>query len=105
MSDYRVFATISPKLLRLRSNISEQVETFVNNNFSDYNIGVHLRTKKQVGDLITPIEHFCQAVRMLMLGKGEKKLSIFLAADTNKARDDLAGCLRNSLGSSDNNLV
>ena len=102
--DYRVFATISSKLLRLRANVNKQVKNFVNSNFNDYNIGVHIRTKKSVNEMIIPVEHYCQAVRMILLGKKEKSVSVFVAADTNQGRGKLADCLRHFLSRNNNSV-
>jgi hypothetical protein len=102
--DYKVFATISSKLLRLRENIDEQVKNFVSGNFSDYNIGVHMRTKKSTKKMVIPAEHYCQAVRMILLGKKENSVSIFVAADTNQGRDNLVDCLRYFLSRNDNSV-
>ena len=102
--DYKVFATISSKLLRLQENIDEQAKNFVSSNFSDYNIGIHMRTKKSTKKMVIPVEHYCQAVRMILLGKKENSVSIFVAADTNRGRDNLVDCLRHFLSHNDNSV-
>ncbi|CAG8852419.1 28632_t:CDS:2, partial [Gigaspora margarita] len=54
------------------------------NKFRDYNIGIHLREKKSPEDTkswMVPIEHYYEAVRMLMLEVKNKNVSIFVAAD------------------------
>ena len=102
--DYKVFATISSKLLRLQENIDEQAKNFVSSNFSDYNMGIHLRTKKSTKKMVIPVEHYCQAVRMILLGKKENSVSIFVAADTNQGRDNLVDCLRHFLSHNDNSV-
>ncbi|CAG8751082.1 5764_t:CDS:2, partial [Gigaspora rosea] len=70
--DYRIFATISLTLLRLHPNLKSQVEDYANNNFRDYNI-----------------EHYYEAVRMLMLEVKNKNVSIFVAADNTDGRNNL----------------
>jgi len=102
--DYEVFATISSKLLRLQDNIDEQVKNFASGNFSDYNVGVHMRTKKPTKKMAIPVEHYCQAVRMILRGKKAKSVSIFVAADTNQGRDNLVDCLRHFLSHHDNSV-
>ena len=102
--DYKVFATISSKLLRLRDNLDEPIKNFASGNFSDYNIGVHMRTKKSTKKMVIPAEHYCQTVRMILLGKKAKSVSIFVAADTNQGRDNLVDCLRHFLSHHDNSV-
>ncbi|KAF0554317.1 glycosyltransferase family 37 protein [Gigaspora margarita] len=97
--DYKVFTAISLKLLRLRPNINKQVKTFIKNNFNEYNIGVYLRSRRSVYDMVTPIEHYCQAVKALLLRIKEKKVSIFIIAGTNEDRNDLLRALRKSIDS------
>ncbi|CAG8551746.1 13931_t:CDS:2 [Racocetra fulgida] len=86
--DSRVFTAISLKLLRLHPNISKQVEIFADNNFKDYNIGIHVREKKTTNRLKTPIEHFSEVVKMLILGMKNMNITIFVAADSNNVHTD-----------------
>ncbi|CAG8735430.1 18000_t:CDS:1, partial [Racocetra fulgida] len=102
--DYRVFTAISLKLLRLHLNISKQVETFVDNNFNDYNIGIHLRQKESPDDMIIPVEHYSQVVKMLMLGIKNMNISIFVVAD-NDSRKKLVKSLREVFNSNNNNSI
>ncbi|CAG8521924.1 13314_t:CDS:1 [Cetraspora pellucida] len=97
----KVYNAISQKLLRIKPNITEKVETFINNNFGEYNIGIHIRTKKNmmIGHIITPTENFCSAAKMLMIGTEKKNVTIFVATDNNNDRDILINCLHSSLGS------
>ncbi|CAG8676063.1 22950_t:CDS:2, partial [Gigaspora rosea] len=81
--DYRIFTTISLRLLRLHPDLKSQVEDYSNNNFNDYNIGIHLRENKFKTPWMIPIEHYYEAARMLMLEVKNKNISIFVAADTN----------------------
>ncbi|CAG8521262.1 34132_t:CDS:2 [Gigaspora margarita] len=96
--DYRIFTTISLRLLRLHPDLKSQVEEYANNNFSDYNIGIHLRERKIKNDtnsLMIPIGHYYEAVRMLMLEVKNKNVSIFVAADTTDGRNKLVNLLNN----------
>ncbi|CAG8581285.1 14875_t:CDS:1 [Dentiscutata erythropus] len=95
--DYKVFTAISLKLLRLRSNIDRQIKTFIKNNFNKYNIGVYLRSRRSVYDMITPVEHYSQAVKALLLRIKEKEASIFIISDTNEDRDNLLSALHKSI--------
>ncbi|CAG8535216.1 11519_t:CDS:1 [Dentiscutata erythropus] len=103
--DYRVFTAISLKLLRLHPNISKQVETFANNNFNDYIIGIHLREKKSPYNMIIPVEHYSQAVKMLLLGMKNTNITIFVAADSNNGRNKLVNSLREVFNSHSNNSI
>ncbi|CAG8549949.1 22059_t:CDS:2 [Racocetra persica] len=91
--DSRVFTAISLKLIRLHPNISKQVEIFADNNFKDYNIGIHLREKKTTNRLITPIDHFSEVVKMLILGMKNTNITIFVSADSNNGRKKLVNLL------------
>ncbi|CAG8679937.1 2461_t:CDS:1, partial [Cetraspora pellucida] len=102
--DYRVFTAISLKLLRLQLNISKQVETFADNNFNNYNIGIHLREKESPYDMIIPVEHYSQVVKMLMLEKKNMNISIFVAAN-NDSRKKLVKSLREIFSSNNNNSI
>ncbi|CAG8553209.1 34133_t:CDS:2, partial [Racocetra persica] len=102
--DYRVFTAISLKLIRLHPNISKQVEAFADNNFNDYNIGVHLREKKTIYDLVTPIDHFSLVVKMLILGIKNMNITIFVAADSNDGRKKLVNLI-NEMTTYNNNSI
>ncbi|CAG8730384.1 18818_t:CDS:1, partial [Racocetra fulgida] len=91
--DYKVFTAISLKLISLHPNISKQVDTFADNNCNDYNIGVHLREKKTISNLKTPIDHFSLVVKMLVLGIKNKNITIFVAADSNDSRKKLVNLI------------
>ncbi|CAG8773997.1 30183_t:CDS:2 [Gigaspora margarita] len=91
--DYRVFTAISLKLLRLHPSIDKQVETFAVNNFYDYTIGIHLRTKKLLVGMMIPVEHYILVVKNLMIGMKNMNITIFMAADTNYGRKILADSL------------
>ncbi|KAF0429383.1 galactoside 2-alpha-L-fucosyltransferase-like isoform X1 [Gigaspora margarita] len=102
--DYKIFTVISQKLLRLKSDINKRVKTFINNNFGEYNIGIHLRMKKlskitRTKGMIIPIKHYCQVVEMLLIGIEKKNVTIFIAADTNESRKALINCIHKSLNS------
>ncbi|CAG8649479.1 24641_t:CDS:1, partial [Cetraspora pellucida] len=77
----------------LNQTLSKQVETFAVNNFTNYTIGVHLREKKATRGLITPIEHFSETVKLLMLGMKNMNITIFVAADSNIGREKLVNLL------------
>ncbi|CAG8726132.1 19469_t:CDS:1, partial [Racocetra fulgida] len=105
--DYKVFTVISQKLLRLKSDIQNQVENFMTNHFGEYNIGIHLRVRKSTRKTkgwIIPIDHYCRVVETLLIGI-KKKVSIFIAADENKSRDTLISYIQNSLNSEQQRLV
>ncbi|CAG8821481.1 436_t:CDS:1, partial [Cetraspora pellucida] len=102
--DYRVFTAFSLKLIRLHPNISKQVETFANNNFNNYNIGIHLREKKTIDDLITPIDHFSLVAKMLILGMKNTDITIFVTADSNDGRNKLVNLL-NEMVTYNNNSI
>ncbi|CAG8833633.1 36112_t:CDS:2, partial [Gigaspora margarita] len=96
--DYRIFATISLRLLRLHPDLKSQVEDYASNNLRDYNIGIHLREKKKpdnTNSWMIPIEHYYEAVRMLMLEVNNKNVSIFVATDSTNGRNRLVNLLNN----------
>ncbi|CAG8526248.1 4184_t:CDS:2, partial [Cetraspora pellucida] len=73
----------------LNQTLSKQVETFAVNNFTNYNIGIHLREKKKTHGLKTPVEHFSEAVKLLMFGMKNMNITIFVAADSNNEESAL----------------
>ncbi|CAG8516823.1 13495_t:CDS:1 [Cetraspora pellucida] len=91
--DYRIFTAISLKLFRLKLDFVDQVKNFIDNNFAEHNIGVHIRTKKALHNLEIPIEHYFNVVRMLLMGIEGKNISVFIASDTNESREKLANLL------------
>ncbi|KAF0462064.1 Xyloglucan fucosyltransferase/Nodulation protein Z NodZ [Gigaspora margarita] len=103
--DYKVFTTISLKLLRLHPNINKQVETFAEKNFSNYAIGIHLREKKLLDDMIIPVEHYSEVVKMLTIGMKNVNISIFVAAGSNNCRTKLINSLRKAFNHHNNNSI
>ncbi|CAG8607002.1 6862_t:CDS:1 [Scutellospora calospora] len=103
--DYRVFKTISLKLLRVHPNIRKQIDTFADKNFNEYNIGIHLREIKSLANSIQPIEHYSQAVKMLLLGRKKTNISIFVAADNNIGRKQIVKSLRKEFNSNSDNSI
>ncbi|KAF0497377.1 hypothetical protein F8M41_020707 [Gigaspora margarita] len=94
--DYRIFTTISLRLLRLHPDLKGQIEDYASNNFRDYNIGIHLRENKppdHTNSWLAPLEHYYEAVRMLMLEVNNKNVSIFVAADNTDGRNKLVNLL------------
>ncbi|CAG8728800.1 33282_t:CDS:1, partial [Racocetra persica] len=81
--DNKIFGTISQKLLKLQPDLNKQVATFIDNNFGEYNIGIHLKVRKNrfMTNFTTPTEHYCQTTKMLMTGIDKKNVTIFIAAD------------------------
>ncbi|CAG8788920.1 12532_t:CDS:1, partial [Dentiscutata erythropus] len=103
--DYRVFTTISLKLLRLHPNINQKVETFADNNFGNYTIGIHLRKKKVLDDMIMPVEHYKEVINMLVMGMKNMNISIFVAADSNDGREELINSFREVFNPHSNNSI
>ncbi|CAG8812587.1 15760_t:CDS:1, partial [Racocetra persica] len=100
--EYKVFTIISQKLFRLKSDVNKQIDTFINNNFGEYNIGIHLRLKKNIRKtigMIIPIENYCRVVEMLLIGIGKRNVTVFIAADMNESRDTLINYIHKSLNS------
>ncbi|KAF0552366.1 hypothetical protein F8M41_021906 [Gigaspora margarita] len=60
--DYRIFTTISLRLLRLHPDLKSQVEDYAKNNFNNYNIGIHLRENKFKTPWMIPIEHYYEII-------------------------------------------
>ncbi|CAG8510725.1 16283_t:CDS:1 [Dentiscutata heterogama] len=104
--DNKIYGSISQKLLRLKRNIIKKVADFVDNNFGEYNIGIHLRVHKNgyTHDFETPTEHYCYTAKMLITGMEKKNVTIFIAADDNANRDILINCLYSSLGSKNDSV-
>ncbi|CAG8789414.1 11661_t:CDS:2, partial [Racocetra fulgida] len=102
--DYKVFTVISLKLLRLHPNISKQVETFADNKFNDYNIGIHLRQKKKADGFITAVDHYIEVVKMLMLEVKNKNITVFVAADSNDGRKKLVNLLSKIIPYNNNSI-
>ncbi|CAG8579656.1 12576_t:CDS:1 [Racocetra fulgida] len=102
--DYRVFTALSLKLIRLKQYINKQADAFADNNFTDYNIGIHLRERKTTWDMITPPEHFCNVVKMLLLEMKNMNITVFVAADNNNGRNKLVNLLR-EMDTYNNNTV
>lgn len=95
--DYRVFTAISLRLFRLKLTYVDQIKNFIDNNFGDHNIGIHIRSKKtSLYRMVIPVEHYFQVVKTLLVGIKGKTISIFIASDTNDDRDKLAKLLKSS---------
>ncbi|CAG8571546.1 25585_t:CDS:1 [Dentiscutata erythropus] len=104
--NYRVFTAISLKLFRLQPNINKQVKTFVDNNFNDYVIGIHLREKKsQPHDMVIPVEHYTEAVKALIIGMSSINITIFVAADNNNGRKKIVDSFHEAFNSHSNNSI
>ncbi|CAG8801578.1 4699_t:CDS:2, partial [Racocetra persica] len=89
----------------VKTQYYQKVANFVDNNFGEYNIGIHLRMRKNIRiSAITPTEHFCHAAKMLMIGAVKKNVTIFVAADDNENRNILINCLHSSLGSKNDSV-
>ncbi|CAG8837878.1 8089_t:CDS:2, partial [Gigaspora margarita] len=82
----------------LHPDLKSQIEDYASNNFRDYNIGIHLRENKppdHTNSWMAPLEHYYEAVRMLMLEVNNKNVSIFVAADNTDGRNKLVNLLNN----------
>ncbi|CAG8495703.1 19033_t:CDS:1 [Cetraspora pellucida] len=100
--DYNVFSAVSLKLLRLHPQISQKVETFANNNFNDHIIGIHYREKKSPHDMVIPIEHYVNVVRMLLVEAQNTNVTLFVAADNNNGLKKLVDSLHEAINSNSN---
>ncbi|CAG8692734.1 23816_t:CDS:1, partial [Racocetra persica] len=71
---------------------------------SKVNIGIHLRERKTTWDMITPPEHYCNVVKMLLLAMQNMNITVFVAADNNNGRKKLVNLLR-EMDTYNNNTV
>ncbi|CAG8774622.1 2220_t:CDS:1, partial [Racocetra fulgida] len=97
------FTAVSLNLLKIHPNISQQVETFANNNFNDYVIGIHFREKKSPHDYLIPLEHYANVVKMLLVETPTTNISLFVAADNNNGLKNLLNSLNETINSNSHN--